>query len=343
MSLASQRFFPRTFLFLILVTTLSAVVNGQQRSREELLKEAGKLATEAERARGATIKKAGGDHKLLREAEKVVAEAFEKAIELWREAGDDQRLIAGVEELTRIYSVLGEYERVLDRLTSEAEYWRERGKVAEQTNTLYVLGLRQWQMKREAAAIETLERVAAMSRSAGLSSLEPNALSHLAQLYAKAGRSNEAQTAEERARKLWSVASRTPARAPDPITPATIPPQWVDLPGAPAVAEYREVDGVNQAVLANHSYKGIEMVAFGCVALEDTKKVRVLYGLMGQGLNHGGVRPGSYYHSFPALNGPMNRWTDEKLGCEGAARLTLIEAHFDDGTTWKADGINWQP
>ena len=85
------------------------------------------------------------------------------------------------------------------------------------------------------------------------------------------------------------------------------------------------------------------MAMFGCVALEDNKKARVLYGLIGLGLNHGGVRPGSYYAPFRALNGPLNRWTDEKMGCEGAAKMTLIEARFDDGSKWKADGIDWQP
>src|SRR5262245_43707957 len=141
----NPRSFLRTFLFLILAATF---VNGQQRSRAELLKEAGRIATEAERTRGVAFKKvqAGGDRTLIREAEKLAAESFEKAIELWREAGDDRRLVAGVEELTRLYSVTGDYTRVLDRLTREAEYWRSRGNVAEEANALNVLGVRQWQM-----------------------------------------------------------------------------------------------------------------------------------------------------------------------------------------------------
>ena len=126
-----------------------------------------------------------------------------------------------------------------------------------------------------------------------------------------------------------------------PAPPATIPAQWVDLPGAPAAAEYRVVEGINEAVLVNRSAKGIESVMFGCVALEGSGKVRVLYGLRGEGRNHGGVRPGGYYNSFTALNGPLNRWTDEKMGCEGPAKMTLTEATFDDRTRWKADGIDW--
>ena len=167
-------------LSLTLLANSGTALNAQQRSREELLKEAGRLITDAQRKGGEAFKKveAGADRKLIRETEKFTAESFEKAIELWREAGHDGRLIAGAEELTRLYSILGEYERVVDRLTREADYWRDRGNIAVQTNTLYTLGIRQSQMKREAAAIETFERVVAMSRSARLRSLEPNVLAH---------------------------------------------------------------------------------------------------------------------------------------------------------------------
>ncbi len=108
MNLMHRRLFRLTFILGLLSLTLLAIpgtaLNGQQRSRTELLKEAGRLATDAERARGEAYKKidAGADRKVVREAEKFAAESFEKAIELWREAGDDNRLIAGVEELTRL-------------------------------------------------------------------------------------------------------------------------------------------------------------------------------------------------------------------------------------------------
>jgi len=232
---------------------------------------------------------------------------------------------------------------VVDRLTREAEYWRERGDVAARANNLYTLGIRQWQMRRETASIETLEQVLVMSRSAGLRSLEPNVLTQLASLYEKAGRLKEAESYKQTAKELWAIQSTAPARPPERIPPATIPAQWVDLPTAPAAAESRVIEGVSEAVLINRSSKGIEWVFFGCVALEDNKKVRVLYSLNGMGSNHGGVRPGSYYQPFTLLNGPLNQWTDEKMGCEGPAKLTLIEATFDDRSTWKADGTNWVP
>ena len=331
------------FLSLILLGTVA--VNGQQPPRADLLKEAGRLATEAERVQGEASKKvqAGADRKLLSESYRLAAENFEKAVELWREAGDDNRLIAGADELTRLYSIIGEYDRVVDRLTREAQYWRERGNVAFQTNTLYTLGIRQSQMKRDAAAIETLEQVLALSRSAKLRSLEPNVLTQLAMLYDKAGRAEDAASARESANKLWSGPQDNPgpARFANPVPPATIPAQWVDLPGAPAASEYRVIEGVNEAVLVNRSSKGIELVMFGCVALEGSGKVRVLNGLMGLGVNHGRIGPRSYYRPFTALNGPLNRWTDDKMGCEGAAKMTLIEAGFDDRSTWKADGIDW--
>jgi tetratricopeptide (TPR) repeat protein len=346
-SLGLLHWFRRTFIpgLLSLALLSTTAVTGQQRTREEMLKEAGRIITEAERAAGEAWKKvyAGGDRKLVREAEKLTAESFEKAIELWREAGDDKRLIAAIDELTRLYSVHGEYERVVDRLTREAEYWRKRGKIEAQIDTLYTLGIRQSQMQKEAAAIETYERVIALSRSGGLRSLEPNVLTQLAFSYERVGRLKDAESSRETAKKLWQTLYNEPRPTPVPksIPPATIPAQWVDLPGAPAAAEYRVVQGVNEAVLVNRSTKGIETVMFGCVALEGDGKTRVLHGLMGQGRNHGGVRPGSYYQPFVVLNGPLNRWTDEKMGCEGAAKMTLIEATFDDRSTWKADGIDW--
>ena len=341
--------FRLTFIPALLSLTLAGIAlhAQQQRTREELLKEAGRIVTEAERKNGEAIHKvqAGADRKLIREAEKAAAESFEKAIELWREAGHDQRLSAAIDELTRLYSVIGEYERLVDRLNREAEYWRGRGNIPEHVHTLYTLGIRQSQMGREAAAIETLERVVEMSRTAGLRSLEPNALTQLAISYERVGRLKDADAAKERANKLWSI-RQPPVRAaeankPKPTPPPTIPAQWIDLPGAPAAAEYREVHGVNQAVLVNRSTKGIRMVMFGCVALEDGKKVKVLHRLTGQARSHGGVVPGSYFEIFRGLNGPLNRWADEKMGCEGAAKMTLVEAAFDDGTTWKAEGLDW--
>ena len=345
MNSISSRLLARIVILGLVSLTTLLHLTAQQRSREEILREAGRLVTEAERKKGEAIKQVAGgaDGKLLLEADRLIAESLEKAIELWREAEHDTRLRAGVEELTRIYFVFGEYDRLVDRLTREVEYWRERGDVAAQAETLYTLGIRQSQLQKNRASIETLQQVLALSRSAGLRSLEPNVLAQLASLYQKAGRLQEAESARESANKLWSVPISTGPWMPDIIPPATIPPQWVDLPNAPAASSYRVIEGVNEAVLVNRSSKGIESVSFGCVALEDNKKVRVLYGLGGEGLNHGGVRPGSYYRPFNRLNGPLNRWTDEKMGCEGAAKMTLIEAVFDDRSTWKADGIEWAP
>ena len=334
----------RVALAIGMLSAFNSVVIGQQQSPEELSREAGRIATQAERLRGEAVKKvqAGADRRVLIESDREAADSFEKAIELWRAAGDRARLIAATDEVTRLYSVVGAYEKVLNILNREAEYWRERGDAKQQIETLYLLGIRQMQMRRDAMAIETLERVIEMCRSNTLPQLQANVLTQLAMLYEKAGRATDAQSANAEAKELWNL--RPPATSPatSPARPrATIPSQWVDLPNAPLAPEYRDVDGVNQAVLANRSSKGVEMVMFGCVALEDNQKTRVLYGLGGQGLNHGGVRPGGYYQPFVTLNGPLNRWTDEQMGCDGAAKMTLIEARFDDGTTWKAEGADW--
>ncbi|HKR14528.1 MAG TPA: hypothetical protein VJT15_20850 [Pyrinomonadaceae bacterium] len=326
-------------LSLAIVLPFNSAVNGQKRSREETLKEAGRIVTEAERRVGDAHKKVkeGGDRKLLAEAERGMIESFVKAIELWREAGHDQRLIAGVEELTRLYSVHGDYQTVFDRLTSEAEYWLARGDTTKYINTLSLLGTRQWQMRRDAASIETFERVIGMSRAVGLDRLELRALEQVADLYDRSGRAKDAEAARAKSRELRIIKELPMSVAPTPVQASKIPAQWMDLPHAPLAAEYRIVDGVNQAVLVNRSAKGIEMVMFGCVMLEESK-TRVLHGLGGVGQNHGGVRPGFHYQPFGMLNGPLNRWTDEQMSCEGAAKMAVIEAHFDDNTSWKAEG-----
>lgn len=328
-------------LSLAIALPFNSAVNDQKRSREEALKEAGRIVTEAERKVGDAHKKVkeGGDRKLIAEAEREVIESLVKAIEMWREAGHDQRLIAGIEELTRLYSVHGDYQPTLDRLTSEAEYWLARGNTTQHITTLSLLGTRQWQMNRDAASIETLERVIGMSRAAGLFGLEHNALEQVANLYDRSGRTQDAEAARAKAKELFAINEPPTFIEPAPVQLPKIPAQWIDLPQAPLVAEYRVVDGVNKAVLVNRSEKGIEMVMFGCVMLEESK-TRVLHGLGGLGLNHGGVRPGFYYQPFVMLNGPLNRWTDEKISCEGTAKMAVIEASFADGIRWKADGTD---
>ena len=342
---------PRIALVLVVLSwtlaapLFSSVATGQESSREEALKEAGRLGTEAEQLRGEAYQKvrAGGDRRLIAEAERAAAEKFRQAIELWRSAGDHRRLIGAVEELTRIYSVLGDYEATIGCLRREAEFWGERGDLSQQTHTVWLMGIRQQQMRSDKAALETFERVIEMSRAASLLSIERNALDSLARLYDKFGRGDEAEQTRLRAKELWSRKddARPEAMNPaPPVKPVVVPTQWVDMHTAPLVAEYRDVDGVRQAVLVNRSTKGIEMVAFGCVT-EEGGKTRVLNGLIGMARNHGGVGPGSYYAPFASLNGPLNPWTDEKMGCREAAKIAVTEARFADGTEWKVDGTDW--
>jgi hypothetical protein len=337
----------RSVLILVVFSSLAvppfdSVGIAQELSREEALNEAGRLGTEAERLRGEAYKavQAGGDRRLLAEAERAAAEKFRQAIELWRAAGDYKRLVAGAEELSRIYFVVGDYEGAIGCLQREAEFWSERQDLTRQTHALWLMGIRQMQMRKDKAASETFERVVEMSRAAGLFSVERNALGSLASLYDKLGRVEESEELRRRAKELWSRPDVSPPEVRAPLMPAVIPTQWADLDSAPLAAEYREVDGVRQAVLINRSSKGIEMVSFGCAAKEGGK-TRVLNGLIGIGRNHGGVRPGFHYAPFAALNGPQNPWTDEKMSCEGAAKIIVTEAIFADGTKWKADGIEW--
>lgn len=320
----------------------NSVDAAQEPPREEAKKEAGRLGTEAERLRGEAYKKvqAGGDRRLITEAERAAAEKFRQAIELWRAAGDDKRLVAGVEELTRIYFVIGDYEAAIGCLRREADYWGERGDLHRQIRMLWLMGLRQMQMRREKEAVETFERVVEMSRGAGLVSVESNTLEDLARLYDKLGRGEEAEQLRVRAKEIRSWIDTMPAEVRAPSKPPVIPAQWVDLPSAPLSAEYRDVDGVRKAVLVNRSSKDVNTVFFGCVE-EHEGKARVISDLIGEAWSHGGVGPGSYFHSFAALNGPLNQWTDKKMGCEGAAKLSLTKAVYTDGTSWVAEGADW--
>lgn len=338
-------------LFLFTAISLSQFTSlfnyaAQEPSYEEAIKEAGRLGTEAEQIRGEAHKRvrAGGDRKLIREAEAEAAKKFRQAIELWRQAGDYKRLMAAVEELSRLYSVLNDYENTVACLNREIEFWRDQGDLAGQVRALSFLGIRRMQLKKDKEAIETFEKVIEMSRSAGLLEAEANALNNLASLMKKAGRDEEAEFAQARAKGLWDLLwarqAGNPPEVKRPRAPIGLPDHWFDLPSAPLVAEYRNIEGVKQAVLVNRSTKGVEMVLFGCVK-EEEDKIKVVADFGGMGQNHGGVRPGHYYEPFEFLNGPLNRWTDKKKTCEGGAKMSVIHARFDDRTEWNAEGRDW--
>lgn len=182
-----------------------------------------------------------------------------------------------------------------------------------------------------------------MSRAANLTSVEYNALESLARLYEKAGRGVDAEKLKAKAQELWghmhsmSLSSISTQQQREPIK---LPAQWLDLPSAPLVAEYLDVNGVQQAVLVNRSTKGIEMVSFGCIKEEDGK-VRVVDELGAVSQNHGGVGPGRYYEPFEFMNGPLNPWTNKKKGCEGEAKMVVIKAIYADRTQWEAEGLDW--
>jgi len=333
----------RALIFLAIFSFLGPVGRIQQQSSEELVREAGRLGTEAERIRGEAYKKlqAGGDRKLLLEAERAAAEKFRKALELWRAAGDYDHLTTGAEELSRIYSVLRDYENAVGCLNREAEFWRARGDSAREVQTIYLLGIRQMQLRNYEEAKKTFEKVVEMARAANQISVESNALDSLAMLSQIAGRDNDAELLRARANELSAQMynNRPPGEKKRPVE-VKIPAQWIDLPSAPLVADYREVEGVTQAVLVNRSKKGIERVDFGCVEEKDGK-AHVAGDLVGVGQNHGGVGPGYFYQPFTVLNGPLNRWTNEKLGCGEKAKMAVIKAVYADRTELEAEGTDW--
>ena len=333
----------RALIFLAIFSFLGSVGITQQQSSEELVREAGRLGTEAERIRGEAYKqvKAGGDRKLLLEAERAAAEKFRKALELWRAAGDYDHLTAGALELSRIYSVLNDYDNAVGCLKLESEFWRARGDSAREVQTIHILGIRQMQLRNYEEARKTFEKVIEMSRAAKEISVEYNALNSLAMLSQRAGRNDEAELLQAKAKEVADqMYSNRPPEEKKQRDAVKIPSQWIDLPSAPFVADYRNVEGVTQAVLVNRSTKGIEMVDFGCVEEKDGK-AHVVGGLVGVGQNHGGVGPGYFYEPFTVLNGPLNRWTNEKMGCGDKAKMAVIKAVYADRTEWEAEGTDW--
>jgi len=206
---------------------------------------------------------------------------------------------------------------------------------------LWLMGIRQMQMRREQEAVKTFERVVEMSRDAGLVSVERTTLNDLARLYKKLGRGEEAEHLLIRSKEIGSWVENMPAEVRAPSKPPVIPAQWIDFPSAPLGADYRDVDGVRKAVLVNRSLKEISSVFVGCVE-EHEGKARVVSDLVGESWSHAGVGPGSYFKNLlAALDGPMNQWTDKKMGCEGAAKLSVTTVVYTDNTSWKAEGTDW--
>jgi tetratricopeptide (TPR) repeat protein len=179
-----SNFDSRALIFLAIFSFLGSAGIIRQQSSEESVREAGRLGTEAERIRGEAYKKAqaGGDRNLLLEAERAAAEKFRKALELWRAAGDYDHLTAVAEELSRIYSVLRDYENAVGCLNREDEFWRARGDSAREVQTIHLLGIRQMQLRNYEEAKKTFEKAVTMARAANQISVESNALDSLAML-----------------------------------------------------------------------------------------------------------------------------------------------------------------
>ncbi len=246
--------------------------------------------------------------------------------------------MSAAKELSEIYDHLGDYERAVACLRDEEEFWRERRDLPRQAEASLLAGERQAHVGRIAPAIETFERLVELSHSAKLFSVESDALHDLSDLYQKTGRVKEAESLRARAEKLGEMVDLSPEE--EPVGPEIIPAQWLDLPSAPLVAEYRDIEGTRRAVLVNRSKKGIVEVEIGCVQEQDGV-ARIVGGLVGMTISEGGAPPGYYYEPFQVLNGPANQWVDEKMVCEGKARMSVIRAVFEGNGSWAVDGTNW--
>jgi tetratricopeptide (TPR) repeat protein len=314
----------------------------QQRTAEEAVREAGRLCTEAERLQGEAMAKvdAGGDLKLLDDANRASIERFRRAVDLWHQAGAREREAKGLEELARLYLCLREPGRAIETLERMVGLWPAASDPLRRVGALQTLALRLEQAKRHDEALARINEAVELSRAAGQARAESARLYQGARLYEVMGRAGEAAAYQARSEALERAADAARAEAQEAPEPVQAPAAWYDLPSAPLAAEYRTEDGVVRAVLVNRSTKGVEGVMFGCAADVDGK-VHVARKLGGMGRNHGGVRPGDYFDPFERLNGPLNEWTDEKMGCEAGGRMVVVEVTYDDGSTWSAEGASW--
>src|SRR5262249_26853813 len=155
----------------------------------------------------------------------------------------------GAEELSRIYSVLHDYENATGCLKQEAEFWRARGDIAREIRTIHLLGIREKQLRNYEEAKKTFEKVVEMSRAARQISVESNALNDLAMLSQIAGRDDDAELLRAKAKELADqIYNNRPPEEKKQRDAVKIPSQWIDLPSAPLAADYRDVEGVTQAV-----------------------------------------------------------------------------------------------
>lgn len=308
-----------------------------RRTTASLLQEAARLAHEAEQIQDVAEERvdAGADRKILDAAQTRATFLFAKAIDLWREARDFDRVLAGVEELTRLYSALGEYDSIVDRVQREEQFWVAEGDLRRQAETVLLLAYRQGQTDRRKEAIQSAARALELARSARAEETEVHALDVLRLEHTLLGNRDAAEGYERASSELRKKVFDH--QSPSTPRPLTIPAQWLDLPGAPLKTETRMVSGVMQPVLVNRSIEGVAQVGVGCVVERDGKVAAVKTGTEWNRY----IEPFGEISIFEFLDEPVSPWSDEKPRCEGAGRLAVTLVVFSNRTEWRADGTPW--
>jgi hypothetical protein len=139
-----------------------------------------------------------------------------------------------------------------------------------------------------------------------------------------------------------SVALHAEASSYRDETSGTIPPQWIDVPGAPLVAEVHTKDGQPYAVLVNRSDATVVSFEVGGVENE-AGRTRVRCEIMTHTDDGGGVGPGSLWGwALPMARGKAHVMIAKQNGCAETARHGVVRATFADGTTWTAEGAPWR-
>jgi hypothetical protein len=141
---------------------------------------------------------------------------------------------------------------------------------------------------------------------------------------------------------IGSVTPHAGASTNGDETRGEIPPLWIDVPGAPLVAEVQSKNGEPYAVLVNRSDATVVSFVVGGVENE-AGHARVRCEIMTYTDGGGGKGPGNWWPlALPMARGKAQLMIAKQNGCAETVRHGVVQATFADGTTWTAEGAPWR-
>ena len=139
-----------------------------------------------------------------------------------------------------------------------------------------------------------------------------------------------------RARATGRSGQSTDASAEN--TMGRIPKQWVNVPGAPLVAEVHTKNGLPYAVLVNRSNKAVVALVLGTLE-SAANRIRVGCEIEEHRVGGAGSPPGAWWEGvLPRAVQKSAAMIAAEKGCTGGLNFGIVRVEFVDGTTWSATG-----